>query len=629
MAETVGYINRAKGYMPPGTLPPFIVRFDTGSVPVGYLVLESETARTMAELQDLAIYRVRPIFGSLPGVSSPPPIGGNSRTIVVNVDPDRLRSYHLSLDDVISAVNSGNTITPSGNVRIHDQMPIVPVNAMVGDFRELGNIPLRPGQNVYLRDVSTVEDSSDIPTGFALVNGKRAVYLMVTKRADASTLAVVNAVKDNIEKMQEALPADVHLRFDFDQSPYVTRAMWGVGTEGLLGAALTGLMVLLFLRDWRSVLVVVLNIPLALMGALVALWATGQTINLMTLGGLALAVGILVDEATVEVENIHVQMGRTDSMALAVRRGNTETAVPRLLAMLCILAVFLPVFFMEGAARNMFAPLALAVGFSMITSYLLSSMFVPVISVWLLKSEPRGARGTRGEDKEEEKGLHSPSPRVPRAPRGLLSRIEARYARAMEGLVCWRWKLVAGYVGVSLLVLVWAGSRLGMEIFPNVDSGQFQLRLRAPTGTRIERTEEIARKALEIIGEAVGPEKVETTVGYVGVTPTGYSNQSIYLWTSGPEEGVLRVALKHDSGVRVEELKTRLRRELPERLGAWLGDKLQAEGLGAAEAAERVRGLRFSFEPADIVNEVMSFGSPTPVEVAVYGPNLKDDREFA
>jgi multidrug efflux pump subunit AcrB len=211
----------------------------------------------------------------------------------------------------------------------------------------------------------------------------------------------------------------------------------------------------------------------------------------------------------------------------------------------------------------------------------------------------------------------------------LLSRIEARYARAMEGLVRWRWKLVAGYVGVSLLVLVWAGSRLGMEIFPNVDSGQFQLRLRAPTGTRIERTEEIARKALEIIGEAVGPEKVETTVGYVGVTPTGYSNQSIYLWTSGPEEGVLRVALKHDSGVRVEELKTRLRRELPERLGAWLGDKLQAEGLGAAEAAERVRGLRFSFEPADIVNEVMSFGSPTPVEVAVYGPNLKDDREFA
>jgi multidrug efflux pump subunit AcrB len=190
-------------------------------VPVGYLVLESETARTMAELQDLAIYRVRPIFGSLPGVSSPPPIGGNSRTIVVNVDPDRLRSYHLSLDDVISAVNSGNTITPSGNVRIHDQMPIVPVNAMVGDLRELGNIPLRPGQNVYLRDVSTVEDSSDIPTGFALVNGKRAVYLMVTKRADASTLAVVNAVKDNIEKMQEALPADVRLRFDFDQSPSV------------------------------------------------------------------------------------------------------------------------------------------------------------------------------------------------------------------------------------------------------------------------------------------------------------------------------------------------------------------------------------------------------------------------
>jgi multidrug efflux pump subunit AcrB len=434
--------------------------------------------------------------------------------------------------------------------------------------------------------------------------------MLITKRADASTLSVVNAVKENLGRMQDALPSDVHVRFEFDQSPYVKRAMWGVGTEGLLGAALTGLMVLVFLRDWRSVLVVVLNIPLALMGALVALWATGQTINLMTLGGLALAVGILVDEATVEVENIHVQMGLTDSVALAVRRGNTETAVPRLLAMLYIIAVFLPVFFMEGAARNMFVPLALAVGFSMITSYLLSSMFVPVVSVWLLRHVHHAAPSTQY---------------------SVLSTqyLTSLYTRLVNVVVCHRWPVVAGYLAASGLVLWLVGSRVGTEIFPNVDSGQFQLRLRAPTGTRIERTEELAKKALDVIAETAGRDKVDVTVGYVGMTPPSYSNQSIYLWSSGPGEAILRVAFKHDSGVRIDELKSRLRHELPEKLGAWLRDRLRGEDLSAEDAEARVADLRLSFEPADIVNEVMSFGSPTPVEVVMYGPNIKDNLAYS
>jgi multidrug efflux pump subunit AcrB len=621
MAETIGYANRSKGYVPQGTVPPFIVRFDTGSVPVGYLVLEADEPGkyTMGQLQDLAIYRVRPIFGSLQGVSSPPPIGGNTRAVVVNVDPERLRSYRLSLDDVVSALDQGNTITPAGNVRIHDQVPMVPMNAMVRDPQELGNISLRPGGDVYLRHVARIEEGSDIPTGYALVNGKRTVYMLITKRADASTLSVVNALKENLGRMQEALPPDVHVRFEFDQSPYVKRAMWGVGTEGLLGAGLTGLMVLLFLRDWRSVLVVVLNIPLALMGALVALWATGQTINLMTLGGLALAVGILVDEATVEVENIHVQMGMTESVALAVRRGNTETAVPRLLAMLCIIAVFLPVFFMEGAARNMFVPMALAVGFSMITSYLLSSMFVPVVSVWLLRNHHE-----THEQHEKKNWLAAFLPfRVVRVFRGEM------YAKLVERIVRYRWGVVVAYLALSGLVLFVVGSRVGTEIFPNVDSGQFQLRLRAPTGTRIERTEEIAKKALDVIAETAGRDNVEVTVGYVGMTPPSYSNQSIYLWSSGPGEAILRVAFRHDSGVRIEELKSRLRRELPEKLGAWLREKMAGENLSAEDAEARVADLRLSFEPADIVNEVMSFGSPTPVEVVMYGPNIKDNLTYS
>jgi multidrug efflux pump subunit AcrB len=612
MAETTAYVNRSRAFMPQGTVPPFVVRLDGGSAPVGYLVLESESDRTPGELQDLAILRVRPIFGSLKGVSSPPPVGGNLRTINVNVDPDRLKAYKLTLDDLTAALNTGNTIIPSGNIRIGDQTPMVPVDGTVAKWQEVGDIPIKPGSSVFIRDVAQIEDGSDIATGYATVNGKRTVYLTVTKRADASTLDVVNQLKANIPRMQEALPPDVKLTFEFDQSPYVEHAMEGVATEGLLGAILTGLMVLVFLRDWRSVVVVVVNIPLALMGALVALWATGQTINLMTLGGLALAVGILVDEATVEVENIHTQLERTNSVAVAVRRGNSETAVPRLLAMLCILAVFVPVFFMQGSARNLFAPLAMAVGFAMITSYILSSTFVPVVSVWLLRKNL--AHVGDGHD-----GHHG----------GFFDRITDVYERFVSFTIRHRWGVIGVYAVVTLAVLVGAAPKVGREIFPKVDSGQFQVRIKAPTGTRIERTEELAKEAVRGIETAVGPGNLETSVGYVGVAPSSYPINAVYSWTSGPEEAVLRIALKKDSGIRVEELKSQLRRELPAQLGEWLKAKIIAEGGDADDAEKRASQIRLSFEPADIVNEVMSFGSPTPVEVAVYGPNIADNKAHA
>ncbi len=396
MAETIGYVTRSRAFMPPGTVSPFITRFDAGSVPVGYLVLRSET-KSIGEIQDQALFKVRPMFASLPGVSAPPPFGGNQRTVVVRADPDRLRSYSISPDELITALTNGNTISPSGNVRIGKLMPIVPINSLVRDVKELESIPIRIGTNpsVYIRDVATVQDSNDIPAGYALVNGRRAVYILVTKRADASTISVVSNVKAALPKMQAVLPDDIRVSFEFDQSPTVTNAVRSLATEGALGAVLTGLMVLIFLRDWRSVIVVVLNIPFAICGALVALWLTGQTINLMTLGGLALAIGILVDEATVEIENIHHQMEGTRSIASAVRLGNQDTAVPRLLAMLCILAVFLPSFFMQGAAQALFVPLSLAVGFAMVSSYLLSSTFVPVLSSWLLRGRQRRSDSSR------------------------------------------------------------------------------------------------------------------------------------------------------------------------------------------------------------------------------------------
>ena len=460
MAETIGYVTRSRAFMPPGTVSPFITRFDAGSVPVGYLVLSSET-KSIGEIQDQALFKVRPMFAGLPGVSAPPPFGGNQRTVVVRADPERLRSYALSPDELITALTNGNTISPSGNVRIGKFMAIVPINTLVRDVKELETIPIRVGANpsVYLRDVATVQDASDIPAGYALVNGRRAVYILVTKRADASTLSVVQNVKEALPKMQAVLPQDIRVSFEFDQSPTVTNAVRSLATEGALGAALIGLMVLVFLRDWRSAIVVVLNIPLAIAGALVALWLTGQTINLMTLGGLALAIGILVDEATVEIENIHHKMEQTDSVALAVRRGNMDTAVPRLLAMLCILAVFLPSFFMQGAAQALFVPLSLAVGFAMVASYLLSSTFVPVLSTWLLRR--RQARVGHGR-------------------RSLFDRILAAYERALAAFVRWRWAAMPVYLVLCALVIVVLGRDLGLEIFPRVDAGRFQIRMRTP-----------------------------------------------------------------------------------------------------------------------------------------------------
>jgi multidrug efflux pump subunit AcrB len=621
MAETVGYVNRSRAFMPPGTVQPFIMRFDTGSVPVGYLVLSSAT-RTIGEIQDHALFKVRPMFSTLPGVSAPPPFGGSARSIVINVDPDRLRSYNLSPDDVVNALTAGNTISPSGVIRVGDQMPIVPVNAMAVKPDELGKIAVRPGESIYLRDIATIEDGTDIPTGYALVNGRRAVYILVTKRADASTVSVVNQVRANLPKMTAALPDEVRneidVSFEFDQSPYVTRAMWGVGIEALLGAGLTGLMVLLFLRDWRSVIVVVLNIPLALVASVFALWLCGQSLNLMTLGGLALAVGILVDEATVEVENIHTQLRKTSSVALAVRMGNAETAVPRLLAMFCILAVFLPALFMEGALRALFLPLAIAVGFAMIASYLLSSSFVPVMSVWLLKTKHKGTEHTGGRDAEKNSAFSS-----------LWSSLGVLCASVVRFLVSARWLVVPAYAVAAVALIIVAGLPLGTEIFPQVDAGQFQMRLRAPTGTRIERAEELTIQALDGIADEVGRDKVAISLGWVGIVPSAYPINAVYLFTGGPEEAVVRVALKRDSGVKVADLKEKLRDSLPRRLRDWLGKKLEEEGVPPDQIAKRFGGIRLSFEPADIVSEVMSFGAPTPVEVAVSGPKLEANKAYA
>jgi len=589
MSETVAYVNRARAFMPPGTVPPFIMRFDAGSVPVGNLVFSSET-RSVGEMQDAALNLVRPLFATLPGVSAPPPFGGSARSIVINVKPDRLRSYNMSPDEIVAAITAANIISPSGNMPIKRKYPMVPLNSVVRNIKDLESVPIRTGTYpaVFLRDVGEVRDASDIITSYALVNGRRTVYIPVTKRSDASTLSVVNLVKKNIPKFQSVVPADVKVSYEFDQSPYVTGAIAGLTLEGALGALLTGLMVLLFLRDWRSALIVVINIPLSLMGAVLALWITKQTINIMTLGGLALAIGILVDMSTVVIENIHTHLGRRKTVGRAVVDSGREVALPLLIAMLCVLAVFVPSFFMVGAAKAMFLPLSLSVGFSMVASYLLSSTLVPILSVWVLRGHEEAAAG---------------QPKV----EGQFDRFQKRYAALAQRVVRARWLVVGAYLAAAAIMIVFIGRQLGTEIFPKVDAGQLQVRLRAPTGTHVDGTEAIALQALDIIKNEVGTNNVEITLGFIGVHPSSYPINLIYLWNGGSEEGVIQVQLKPGTSIRIEELKERLRKKF----------------------AAQLPDVSFSFEPSDIVSRVMSLGAPTPIEVAVSGPNLAANREFA
>jgi multidrug efflux pump subunit AcrB len=586
MSETVAQVNRSRAFMPPGTVAPFIMRFDAGSVAVGHLVFSSEDPNiTLNQMQDQALNRVRPAFATLPGVSAPPPFGGSSRAIVVNVNPDRMKAYGLSPDDIVKAISRSNPISPSGNINLDGLYPIVPTNAIVSNVKDLEAVPLKKTEAgaVFIRDVATVSDGADVTTSYALANGKRTVYLPVTKRAEASTLEVVKKVQASIPEFQKLLPDGIKVDFAFDQTPVVNRTIRDLVKEGALGAVLTGLMVLVFLRDLRTVFIVVINIPLSLLAAAFGLWITGQNIHLMTLGGLALAVGILVDEATVTVENIHTHLSRGKSLARAALDGTTETTLPRLLAMLCILSVFIPAFFMVGAAQAMFVPMALAVGFAMFASFMLSSTLVPVLSVWLL------SKNTKHQENQ-------------------LSFIGRAYQRLVKGAVAIRWILVPGYLAGAVLIIVSFGPFLGTEIFPKTDSGQFAIRFRAPSGTQVGITEKIAQQILKTIAnEAGGEDMVDMTIGMVGVHNSSFPVNLVHHWNGGPEEGWLAVQLKPEAGVKVESFQESLRgifaRDLP--------------------------GVRLSFEPQDIVSRVMSFGSPTPVEIAVSGPSLPASKEYA
>ncbi len=608
-AEVTAFTNRAQAIFPPGTQPPFIIRFDASTLPVGQLVLSSPK-RTNNQLLDMANVYIRSSFTSIPGLISPAPFGGNTRTVVIKVDPELLRSHNLTADQIVTAIRENNITAPAGNVRIGDYNYLTPTNTTIKSISDFANIPLYKGsvQNLFLRDVASVEDGADITSSYALVNGKRSVYLPITKSANASTWEVVQNLKKSLPRFQALLPDDVKLSYEFDQSVYVINAVKSLVTEGAIGAVLTGLMVLLFLGDRRAALIVIFTIPISLISGLMFLYLFHQTINIMTLSGLSLAIGILVDESTVTIENIHQHLDLGKPKALAIWDACKEIAFPKLLILFCILAVFAPAITMKGIPGALFLPLALAIGFSMITSYLLSQTFVPIMANWMMKGH--GDHPKIHFNPEEEADTWDQKKQLLKealAHPTRFNKFRERYLRLMNRLFKQRKLVVIVYViaalGTALLLL----TTIGRDVLPKVNSGQFQVRLRAPDGTRLERTEADVIKTLQVLEELVGKKNITVTSAFVGQHPSQFSTSPIYLFMAGPQEAVLQVNLSENYKVNLDELKERFRH------------KMQAA----------MPDVKLSFEPIELTDKILSQGSPTPVEVRVEGKNKVQNEVFA
>ncbi|WP_439581132.1 efflux RND transporter permease subunit [Dyadobacter bucti] len=606
-AEVANNVSRAKAYMPEGTVPPQVVRFDASSVPIGQMVFES-SSRSLNEIQDFASSRVRPMFSRIEGVSSPPPFGGNQRTIVIRVDPERIRSYHLTPEEIIKSIITNNQPSPAGNIRMGDRTLMTPVNSLISRPEDFLNIPIRvgAGPTVFVRDIGTVEDGADVTVSYALINGRRAVYIPVVKKSDASTLDVVNNIRAALPQLRNAVPEDVKISYEFDQSVYVTNSLKSLITEGILGALLTGLMVLLFLRDWRSVIIVIVTIPISILSAVILMNLFGQTINIMTLSGLALAIGVLVDQATVTIENIHQHQEMGKPKEQAIWDACKEIAFPEFLILLAILAVFAPSFVMSGIPRSMFLPLSLAVGFAMIASFLLSQTLVPVLANWLLKDHPKHEAPTLALDSQEvhdviEEGVH---PSLP--PTGF-EKFKLKYLNVLNGIMGRGSFVVPVYLVGTVALIVGGFFLIGTDILPKANSHQFQMRLRVADGTRVERTEEATLKVLDLIKSEVGKDHVEISSAYVGTVPSSYGTSNIFVFNSGPHEAVLQVSLHEDFPVRMDALKEKLR----ERIG------------------KEIPSLKISFEPIELVDKIMSQGASTPIEVSVAAKDVQEAGRFA
>lgn len=615
-AQVALQVNRASKFFPPGALPPQVIRFDASSLPVGQLVFSSKE-KSLKDIYDLVVTRVRPTFATVPGLSAPPPFGANSRSIVVSVDPEKLRRFNISPDQVVESITKNNAITPSGNLRVDSLMYVTTVNSLEEKVQQFEDIPITTNgsTSVFIHDIATVADASDVTVDYALIDGKRSVYIPVVKTADASTWGVVQALKAKLPDMKSLLPEDVNVSYEFDQSVFVMNAVKSLMTEGILGALLTGLMVLLFLKDWRSSLVVVITIPVAILSSVLFLNLFGQTINIMTLSGLALAIGVLVDQATVTIENIHQHLEMGKNKRQAILDACQEISFPLLLILLCILAVFAPSFVMTGVPRAMFLPLSLSIGFAMIVSFIAAQTLVPVISNWLLKEEMfRYHHNTThahaglalDENERAEIARHNEQDAKHPEENDFFQRIKMGLAKLLERWMPQRKMIVMIYLAASLFAAAGCFMIIGKDLLPKTNNGQLQIRIKEPDGTRLETTERAVKGILNVIDSTVNGHISISSV-YIGLVPSSYGSSNLYIFNSGTHEALMQINLDESYKVKLDDIKDLLRKNIK----------------------SAYPNIKISFEPIELTEKIMAQGASTPIEVRVAGKNFADIQNYS
>src|SRR5712671_847956 len=581
IAQIVAVSLTASRIMPPGITPPSIIRYNASNVPVAQLTISSKTLSEQ-ELFDYGLNFIRLRLFTIPGLSTPAPFGGKYRQIMVDIDPGRVAAKGLSPNDVVQAVLQSNVLVPAGSAQIGGTKYDVQLNSSPDSVQGFNELPVKAvdGATVLLGDVARVRDGYAVQENIVRLNGRRATYLAILKKADASTLAVVDGARDQLPIIQAAAPQGMELKIDFDQSVFVRAAVQNVLHEAALASILVSLMILFFLGSWRGAVLVMTSIPLAILVGLLGLFFFGQTLNLMTMGGLALAIGMLVDDATVEVENIDRNRHMGKPLTVAILDGAQQIAVPALAATLTICVVFFPVVLLEGPARFLFTPLALGVVISMLASYLLSRTLVPTLARILMEKEPLhpegdslGARFNRWRDRA-------------------FASFQEGYGRTLAAVLASR-GLVLGTAGIVLVVSAALPFVIGLDFFPTVDAGQMRLHFRAPIGTRLEETERLIARLEARIRDIVPAEELAAITSVVGV-PISFVLAFVQTDSSGSQDADVLVAL-HPKHGPTERYMEQIRNDLP----------------------DEFPGSMLYFQPADIISQVLNFGLTAPTDVQI------------
>jgi multidrug efflux pump subunit AcrB len=598
ISQVVASMQTQVRQLPPGITPPLVIKYSASSIPVIQLALSSATLPEQSVF-DAAVNILRPQLVTRPGVAIPFPYGGKVKVISVDLDTQALQARGLSPSDVVNAIGAQNLILPSGTAKLGDTEYTVRMNGSPEAIAGLNELPVRSanGATTYLSDVAFVRDGFQPQTNVVRQDGARGVLLSVLKNGGASTLDIVSGLREMLPRASQAMPPDIKVTPLFDQSVFVKAAIKGVVAEALIAAALTALMVLLFLGNWRSTLIIALTIPLSILASILVLFALGETLNLMTLGGLALSVGILVDQAIVTIENIERHMHLGKPLREAIEVGAGEIGVPAFVSTLCICIVFVPMFFLSGVARYLFVPLAEAVVFAMLASYFLSRSLVPTL-VMLLMDKSHGAEPVAG-------ARVSPLQRVYKAFDRRFERLRRGYALSLSSLLVHRRRFGMLFMGFCLLSCL-LYPVLGRDFFPTVDAGQIRLHMRAATGTRIEETARLADGVEAVIRELIPPSELETILDNLGVPNSGINLSYSNAGTIGTFDAEVLLSL-HEGHKPTSEWVSLLRSELP----------------------RRFPGVEFFFQPADIVTQILNFGLPAAIDVQFTGSNLAANAELA